>query len=368
MASTFDIAPYTSLNLKTIREAIEPSVSIAVFAEEAGVSHQTLRSWESGSAVPPVDRILTLRENLCRLHPSHPLRNFSLDQFYSTVMAVDKEQYYEVAEDHKNILGNYFMYAYDTAHTDLSPEASLARPLRYIVLSVLPRYDADGILASRPAVYAAPFKEKEKALAFYAKLKSFEALQDLREQYRSSDMLFHDTFLGENLKNLYLGEVHLLKDDYFAITLENEPNLDHVTLYLVRPNNRESVYIGGLGLMASISRGSRSCPTAQEVIVARGIIERSDERIAGYLDVDFEIPDLENELSDAVVSYREMRDKLTGAGLKDEDTDGILVHRIMKLYKKALSELAFSHFRLDAANEEYQNIYHMLRNHIRSEI
>lgn len=368
MASTADIAPFTGLNLKIIREAIDPPVSIAAFAEEAGVSHQTLRTWESGSAVPPVDRILTLKESLLRFHPNHPLRNFTLDDFYSTVMAADKEQYYEVAEDHKNILGNYFMYAYDTASIDPSPDASLGRPLRYIILSVLPRYGADGILASSPAVYAAPFKEKERALAFYKQLKSFEELHDLREEYQKSDMLYHDTFLGENLKNLYTGEVHLLKDNYFAITLENEPGLDHVTLYLVRPNNRESLYIGGLGLMASISRGRVSCPTAQEVIVSRGVLERSDERIAKYLDVDFEIPDLENELLDAVASYREMRERLSAAGLKDEDTDGILVHRVMKLYKKALSEVAFSHFRLDAANEEYQNIYHMLRNHIESDV
>ncbi len=363
MASTLDVAPYSSRNLKTLREAADPPLSIALFAEEAGVSHQTLRTWEAGAAIPPVDRILTLRENLQRNHPSHPLCGFSLDQFYSTVMAVEKEQHYEVAEDYRSILGNYLMYCYDTAHVDRAPEASLHRPLRYIVLSVLARYDANGILSPRPAVYAAPFKEKEKALAFYSRANAFSALADLRDQYDEVDLLFHDTFLGENLKDLYTGEVHLLKDDYFNITLENEPKLDHVTLYLVRPSNREAEYIGGLGLMSSISRGAKSCPVAQEVIVARGAIERSDERIAKYLDVDFAIPDLENELSDAVVSYREMRDKLVGAGIGDEDTDGILIHRIMKLYKNALSQISFSHFRLDAAGEEYQTIYHMLRNH-----
>ena len=355
-------------NLRLIMEHFEERISITQFAQEYfAVSHQTVRSWldEGGCSIPPVDRIVSMRNALAEKAPEHPLRDFTLEQFYNEKMvtSAEKAHYASIAVEYRNLLGNYILYCYNPFSTNAAPEETLHRPLRYFVVSVFARYDAHGMLVDgEPGIIATPFESKQNAIAFLAQLNERSSENFYKTEFEAIDELYNNALIEyDECRDYYKGELRFLKDDFFMAFLDNVilHVKDCITLCLKRPGDREESYIGGQGLMTSITR----YPVAQEAILSRNVLDLCDEPIARFLDVDFEIPDLENELHDAVRAFRGMTDKLSALDLPDEDANGILVHRIIKLYDAALRQVSFSHFSLDASGEEYSQIQSMLVRH-----
>ena len=360
-----DIPSCVSYNLKLIQSHFEENMSVTQFAEDyfGGVSHQTLRTWqdENNKTIPPIDRIILMRNNLGLYAPYHPLKNFSLEAFYTERLVTQDEKghFASISEEYRNLLGNYILYCYDPYTVTGSPEQTMKRALRYFVISVYARYGEDDelLIDGEPGVLAASFANEEDAAEFLAQLN--ETSPDNFDREESYSII--SQYMVYDMKRTYFaGDLRPLRNNNFVLTLEstvsNTRSTGELVTFCFQAAEPLMPFWGSQGLLTAISH----YPVAEEAILSRVKLNAGTEPIARFLDVDFAIPDLKNELLDAVVEFRAMADKLDALGLPSEDSNGILVQRIIKIYDTALRQVSFSHLRLDATGEEYGQIQAMI--------
>lgn len=242
---------------------------------------------------------------------------------------------------HSDYCGVYFCLFFDQTKEPAVKGDDIERDLRYGIITLF-NEKADGCLVGH--VMAAFFKEKEFDLADNLRtelLKKFNngsggnipacvkggLVQDCYSETKVQDE-------SKKLKTLpfYTGQADFLGDNVF-IRIACEDYADEALIVLYTPEKRSvGDYIGGMGLMASMTHGRKKAPCCQRLIISRDNDFKDSERIREALCM--KAPD-EEKLGPAAREIAILCADLYGAGnftrLKDEDKTQIVIGRLKSL-------------------------------------
>jgi len=243
-------------------------------AKEMDVSQAMMVDYVRGDRFPSIQSILRLvrSKEIQRQIP------FTIDQFLTGDVR-DNEVHFgsdftwnQEENTHTDILGNYSLYFFEQKMQDVGVAPQM-RKLRYGMLSLYETARKSGGL--KVLSFARFFKLEEEAKAFRLELENISAPAEERLEKEITLYRSHD--------DTYTGAVALIGNHIFIdlfSTLYNDKGL----IILTAPEKKPGAdYIGGLGNIVSITHGAEHVPVAQKIILARGIVEASDEEIATHL-------------------------------------------------------------------------------------
>lgn len=187
-----------------------------------------------------------------------------------------------VSKSKSEYLGLYYSYFLNQANGTES-ETHKRREFRYGVFQIFAVDEMNG--ENQYRVYARFYKDASSAEDLYlnAKKKTKEnmATRELEELRR----LFSEKKPGNECAKEKTGSecyegVVTLTDDNLFINIESELYADKAQIIIPVPKKKAGKeYIGGLGVMNSVSHGSRKLPVGQKIILSREIVKAPKEKL-----------------------------------------------------------------------------------------
>lgn len=107
----------------------------------------------------------------------------------------------------------------------------------------------------------------------------------MRRQWRGADIKSYVADLGGST-HVYKGKLELSEKHVF-ISLRYESLRDKAQMIFHRPSGNSDEYIGGLGMLISVSKGNSASPCVQCVALSKGSLDVSSEELASHLLMDY---------------------------------------------------------------------------------
>jgi len=264
------------------------------FAELTGISVGALNGYINKKTMPDILYI----SKICA-HPRFKKYGFSLDDFVTERIEFERVSVKESPSDDidstakKGYIGTYLVYIFDQSKIDSFSEIDRVRELRYGVISVFEQWN---------------LVEDNEFIAFAKFYKSFDSAVRLKSEL---DELPIDTDMLKGAESIrskyqkdnqyYSGKLEFTKDHTF-VNLSCPFFGDHALMAFHAPRKKgDTVYIGGVGCVTSISRGRYHMPAAQKIIISRYTLKKSDDEIAKHLQMNHISISMKSE-SDALIS------------------------------------------------------------------
>lgn len=286
-------------NISELIEAMEWTQ--AKFAEKTGISEPALSNYrkgdKTGGRLPPLDFLVSL----CTMQEFKDKGlELTLDLLVSEKFnpkALIQKRYNHPAATrqevkHGDFLGNYLCYFFDQSKPVHNQDHKLNRELRYGVVSIFDVYESlSGDFSIR--AIAEFFKEDGAEKAFELK-KTLDSIFKSGVNINSRNMAIEEAFKVENA-SAYEGAV-TFSDHHTFINVQSDIYGDNALIILYSPQKKiDSDYIGGMGSVASITRGRTHMPTAQKIIMSKYELGCSREVIAEHLSMSAAAIEQENE-------------------------------------------------------------------------
>ncbi len=313
------------------------------FARETGIPEATLSNYMKGgdileSRLPSFDYLVSLTQN--QAFKNNGIK-VSLDLLISDQFDPANESNKlgkSVAELqghnlHKDFVGNYLCYFFEQSKPKNNQDLRSGRELRYGVISA---YEDRETLTGNVLIkaYAVFFKGDEKSLALELKARldgAFASKEKSTVKDRNAAILkaFDDV-----ADRIYVGDV-TFGEEHMFITVNGTSHVDHAMIILHSPPKRTaSEYIGGIGTVASVTRGRSHMPVAQKIILSKFELNCSDEVISEHLSMSFATIEQRAE-SEAIcaLSCKLYSDPSFSESLDEDDKRVIIQRRLDQLVR-----------------------------------
>ena len=240
-------------------------------ARKLGVTAPVYSRIKTGKQLPSLDPFLvTLHKNKGEFH-------CTIDDFLFTDLS-EKEDPYSIdlpTAIYMKYEGLYQVYYFDTSPykgQEFTEDAdALKSGLMYIY------HDGEeGEVKVYNAIAVLNMK-KEDADERYAEI--------MRGQWRQIDIKSYIVDLGGST-HVYRGKLELSEKHVF-ISLSYESLRDKAQMIFHRPSGNSDEYIGGLGMLISVSKGNGASPCVQCVALSKGSLDVSSEELASHLLMDY---------------------------------------------------------------------------------
>ena len=240
-------------------------------ARELGVTAPVYSRIKNGDQLPGLNPFLiTLHKNKGEFH-------CTIDDFLFTDLS-EKEDPYSTdlpTAVYMKYEGLYQVYYFDTSTykgQEFTEDAdALKSGLMYIY------HDGEEGEVKVYNVIAVLNMEKEDTDERYAEI--------MRGQWRQMDIKSYIADLGGST-HVYKGKLELSEKHVF-ISLSYESLRDKAQMVFHRPSGNSDEYIGGLGMLISVSKGKGASPCVQCVGLSKGSLDVSSEELASYLLMDY---------------------------------------------------------------------------------
>lgn len=278
-----------SHNLEELIKAL--GVNRKKFASMTGVVDSTLCNYLKSSQdheprLPPIDYLMgiVMMEEFRNMGLELSLDLLISEKFDPQSVVAKKNQQLSASrqeEEHGDIWGNYICYYFDQSTSGALSGYRSDRKLRYGVISVY--HDTEALTGeSTTRAYAAFFEEKEEVQAISLKEK-LDAVTRCKESHNGlSYIRAIDQAFSEAGVDAYEGIVTFTNGHTF-INFHSGVFKDNALIILYSPQKKTgSDYIGGLGCVASVTRGRSHLPAFQKILVSKYLITEPEE-IADHL-------------------------------------------------------------------------------------
>jgi len=313
------------------------------FAQEIGCVVSTVNSYLQGAILPSIRALVMLTR-------SEELRrkgiNFVIDDLFNPGFDPDIErsdgqnpQQRKINyNDHRDFLGTYLLYLFEPPPLDTTNKRG-GRNLRYGVLNICEKYSTTG--EESFIATARFFGEEFRDEAYRIKDKIDAKCSSGISRPELTDLLRETLYVDDQQ---YTGSVTFSQSHVF-ITISSMLYSDQALIILPIPLKKgDKKYIGGLGCVSSVTRGSYNMPAAQNCIMSRYMIEKSKEEIGHYLRnlvLDAKANNIEtdelNSLCKKLYSQGEQSDPATQF-LRESDKHAILDSRLRRFITEYVEE------------------------------
>lgn len=239
---------------------------------------------------------------------------------------------------HGDFVGCYLCYFFDQAKSTHEQDFKATRAIRYGVAAI---YDDYGSLTGDAVirVFAAFFKDPkpDEALKLKRELDTAFSLDKGGQNIAGRNNRIRDILSG--VSGLYGGEVKFSEQHAF-LTVHSDVHSDQALIILYAPHKRaDSDYVGGIGSVTSVARGSGHMPTAQKLILSKYELGCSNEEIAEHLSMSNAPVSSGNEAK----ALGEICKKLYGSDgavgyLDENDKNAILANRMNQLVRNYIEK------------------------------
>ena len=332
-------------NIKTLRDVLKKSQKD--FAKETNISTPTLSSYENNTTLPSLDFLLYLKNTY----------NISLDNFTSELLSSSDIQQgmtstpdIFIPSNSKKYLGTYILYYYTTSTQDSKNCRFPAQALRMGLLTLYSK--------STNAVNAlACFNlDSRKIEDIYSSI----VAQNHSTQLESQKIQFvTQAYSKASQTNYYKGGVTFSPDNIFINLRHNYR--DCSLIILKNPNSEQTKYIGGIGTMNSVSKGSNLDPCIQCIALSRYPLTISADEIARELQFNHINLNMYNETLELINAFKNLYTKasLTSIPFSDEQK----TYLIQSLLEKFVDETITSNlFRIKkVSTDKDDEWYHLIK-------
>ena len=237
---------------------------------------------------------------------------------------------------HGDFLGNYLCYFFDQSKSANNDDYKLSRKLRYGVVSIFDAYENLSGEISINAI-ASFFKEEAAEEAFELK-KTLDSIFKSGINNNSRNLAITEAFKEANV-SAYEGVV-TFSDHHTFINVQSNIYGDNALIILYSPQKKiDSDYIGGIGSVASITRGRTHMPTAQKIIMSKYELGCSREVIAEHLSMS-SAPISQDQEAEAICDFcRKLYvEPSYGFNFDDADKAALIRRRLDQLVKNYIDK------------------------------
>ena len=267
-------------NLQKLMDALDWKQHDLANALQVGQSAVSGYLSRQNNAIPDLKKLMKLLEN-------SEIKELSItldDLIYNNDIKLQKKKIRVRSENDGvgKILGQYYAYFYN--QTSFSSDGN--RKMRYGVFQL---YENNTLNEEKTEyrVLARFFKNEESDKHGYGAADFFEKLQSLTktDNVYLDDMkrikeLFRSGTAGDES---YEGAA-LVSSNAIFLHIISQYYSDDAHIILPRPTKRvDTPYLGGLGLMNSVTRGENKLPACQKIILSRMPLDVTEERIGTIL-------------------------------------------------------------------------------------
>lgn len=342
-AKEIQLLDIVSKNLKGLIDAL--GVSQKKFAEMTGISSAALSKYLKGNeaaepGLPSFDYMvgLTMMQEFKDIGLKLTL-DLLISEKFDPVAIVNKKQGQTVSLHrelkHSDFFGNYQCYFYDQSATIYSQDHKLNRELRYGVISVY--NDVETLTGGeRVRAIAAFFKEGNVELANLLK-RQLDSIFKSDAPLKSRNEAIEQAFRAEHIY-AYEGIV-TFTDRHTFINIQSNIHGDNALIILYSPQKKvDTDYIGGIGCVSSVGRGSTHMPTFHKIIVSKYKLDCSRDVIAEHLNMS-QVKITQAEEAQAITEFcRKLYSDPEYGSLFDEEDKALLIQRRMEQLVKIYLE------------------------------
>lgn len=308
----------------------------AKLAEKTGVSEPTVSKYLNGIGLPPIDFLL----DICTMQEfkekglDFTIDSLISDKFNPSEIMQKRRSNSEIVTQqgkHRDFLGNYLCYFYDQSKFVHNQDHKASRELRYGVVSIFDVCE-DFTETVTVRAKAAFFKEAGASDAF--ELKRFlDSVFELNGDISIRNSKIQKAFEREEVSP-YDGTVSF-SDHHIFVNVESNIYSDNALIILYSPQKRaDSEFIGGIGSVASVTRGRTHMPTAQKIIMSKYELKCSREVISEHLSMYAAPIEQENE-ADVICKfcYKLYLDSDYALNIDEQDKAAMVRRRLDKLVR-----------------------------------
>ena len=344
-----ELAVITSANLRKLIRAMD--CSPAEFARFTGIGQSALSNYiaEKNTSTKTAPRLSV--GYLSVLPSTKEIEDkgirFKLGDLFDEDFAPVPAQEKELRTDY---IGSFICYFFDPSKAKTDFESQMSRRLRFGVMAMFEDYDdkKGGYIG----VKACFFDPKDGRTAEQFKQNVDEIFANNRNsgshRIRSElDNIFEKINDVSSVKNeelstkapqTYKGDLSFSGTKAF-VSLKSEEHNDHALIVINDPDKRtDSPYIGGLGVVASVSHGAH-VPTAQKIIISRHIPDGRYEEIGKHLNMTSVAVSATPETKSLTELCKSLYSGNTAALCLDENDKSVIIeNRIIQLVQNYIDK------------------------------
>lgn len=346
-----------SRNLKGLMDAL--GMNQKQFAEMMGVAEGTISGYLQGSAtrgkngktgtgtLPSVSFLYRLISK-DKVKPLQLTLDTLMDEHFDPVSIMKKKTaiptMYVGDAGHKDFLGNYYCYYFDTSTSESEEEYQSVKELRYGVLSVYSETETRFSGVVKLKALAAFFKQEEQAKAISLKT-TLDAVfaQNGDEISRNKEIkrAFTDMKVEAYDGAVSFTDKHTNKHVFINIQSENYGDNALIVLN-APPKKADNECVGGLACVASVTRGRQHLPAFHKIILSKYEIKQHEE-LCDHLFMRDIVIDLTQETQELCEFCEQLYSKEAVTALLDrDDKSALLERRLRQLLRLCLKKNACS--------------------------
>lgn len=315
----------TSENLKAIRDFL--NIRQEDMCERlGGVSRSTYCNYEKGNMLPNYGEIAYLRDDLLSNPDGKPIISFDVGAFFDRKLELPKGELNKKTSRHQHLVGSYIGYYNDLSEKNTYSDSDSRYMLKYLVLLLFERICLSGEIEL--VVFCSTFDNIGDASDFKEKFKNRISVPVSTHDYEILKTELNSE-VNNKKRSIYEGKTSFFTSGIFKITASDTDNRDELSILLYMPASDDE-YLGGLGLISSVTEKESVFIKAQRILLSRYLIQFDENRISSY--IKGEMPDImiANEVNEIAQDYTSIF-QLDENYLKREDKINILEHRLLSL-------------------------------------
>lgn len=332
-------------NIKNLREILKKTQKD--FAKELHISTPTLSSYENGFTLPSLEILFQLKNRYF----------ISIDKFTSELLLESDFQQansnlaasYQPSDINK-YYGTYIMYYFNTSANG-SNEAEQDDYLKAGLLTLYSKCE------TATNVIGCFNLNTEKLEHIYTSIKKMPKTSLSNEN--NNIHLITQMYIEADTSNVYKGEASFSADSIFINLIHN--NRDCALIILRNPPSEKDTYIGGLGTINSVSKGSYHNPCAQNIALTRFPLSISLDDIVRELQFKTLNLNMHNETIELVNSFKNLYSKPTIYSLpfSDEQKNWFIQSLLEKYVDEAITANLFRVLRVSPDKDDIW--YHLVK-------
>ncbi len=313
------------------------------FAKALGISEPALTKYLNGSSEPAIHVMMKIKQ----------LHNISIDRLlYQFVDDKDdtitaKEVINADQSFYDKFLGFYHIYYFNT-NTNYLHSLSLEKSLKYGLLFLYKTTNDLG-LATYHSIAVFGLNRESSVNYAYLKKKDFKEIKDT---------FYHLAGKSEHVY-CYKGVYDVIGSAVYIDLLNSKK--EKASLILSNPNS-EKDYIGGLGTIASLSRGGEHNACVQYIGLSKAVIDLTEPEIAQYLLLNNYHFDLKKESKLLIEKFNQFygeNNNVLIENLSSQEKEVLMQHNFELIVKKIFDNQRFKIGYL--SNEQEKSWYKFIK-------
>lgn len=296
-------------------------------AEKTGFSQSSINNYLRKNSEPSIQFLIALKDAF----------GICVDDFLFSEFKIEQK----ISKD--KFIGNYMVYYYNNHSYKGEVHNSLKNVLNYGVISIYKDKELDNDVQ-----VIATFSSDRWTVV--KRLRELNLLRDSKLIVKKQ----------EEYLNPYYGNISNNEQSIF-INLSNNTNGDKVSIILNNPPSNNSIYLGGVGTINTVTRGREHNPCIQFMIISKKILNMPEGEIYKCLRLDDYKIDMDEACLDMIDLlkriYLEKSDIVSQ--LTDEQKHAIIKNKLEYHFKNILDANMFRFAKI--SNKEDDSIYKLIK-------